>query len=409
LQLPLGKSIFFSASPISIFYFRHIRVQKYMVNGKLDETNFVDWKKGKWMNSKERVYAALKRQPVDRVPIFMWFQPDTAVRLGIILEISPSQVARAMGNDVCQAWVGNNHAMEGIIHEHEGETHIDDWGIEWIKEGVFNQIRYSPLQNASEEQILSYRYPDNRMEALLKNMDPVMAQAKEMFVGCDTSPCLFEQLCRLRGMENALLDLAENSNAAKVLRERTAHFSLLLAEEACRRFAIDWLWTGDDVGGQKSMMMSPMCWREKIRPYMEPIFQAGKAHKLWVAYHSCGSIRPIIPDLIEMGLDVLNPIQSNCPGMNPLELKREFGGKLTFMGGVDTQELLPHGSADQVRKEIELLVQSMTADGGGYILAASHTVPPETPLENIFAMYEAVGISRAEIMDKAADIRQNKM
>ena len=361
------------------------------------------------MNSKERVYAALKRQPVDRLPIFMWFHPDTAVRLGRLMDIPPALVTKAMENDVCQAWVGNNHAMEGIVHEHEGESHIDDWGIEWVKEGSFNQIRYSPLQNASNEQILSYRYPDHRIDTLLSNMIPVMAQANEMFVGCDTSPCLFEQLCRLRGMENALLDLAQNTEASRRLRENTAQFSLRLAEEACQRFAMDWLWTGDDVGGQKSMMMSPRCWRDKIRPYMEQIFQVGKAHNLWVAYHSCGAIRSIIPDLVEMGLDVLNPIQSNCPGMNPQELKREFGEKLTFMGGVDTQELLPYGSAAQVRKEIEKLAEGMTADGGGYILAASHTVPPETPMENIFAMYEAVGISKTEIMDNAADIRHNSI
>ena len=91
--------------------------------------------------------------------------------------------------------------------------------------------------------------------------------------------------------------------------------------------------------------------------------------------------------------------------MDPLELKQEFGADLSFMGGVDTQGLLPKGTAAEVRRETERLLKGMTADGGGYILAASHTVPPETPIENIFAMYEVAGVSRQEIYDRAADIR----
>jgi uroporphyrinogen decarboxylase len=102
---------------------------------------------------------------------------------------------------------------------------------------------------------------------------------------------------------------------------------------------------------------------------------------------------------------VLNPVQAGCPGMNPRELKREFGDALSFMGGVDTQNLLPFGSASDVRRETEKLIQGMTAGGGGYILAASHTIPPETPDANIFALYEVAGISREEIMDRAAGIR----
>ncbi|MEW6510149.1 MAG: uroporphyrinogen decarboxylase family protein, partial [Bacteroidota bacterium] len=125
-----------------------------------------------------------------------------------------------------------------------------------------------------------------------------------------------------------------------------------------------------------------------------------------VAYHCCGTLRPIIPDLVEMGLDVLNPIQSNCPGMDAAELKREFGSQLAFMGGLDTQELLPLGTAQQVLKETRKLIDVMTADGGGYILAASHAVPPETPLENVFAIYEAAGITKEEILDRAAGMRE---
>jgi uroporphyrinogen decarboxylase len=124
-----------------------------------------------------------------------------------------------------------------------------------------------------------------------------------------------------------------------------------------------------------------------------------------VAYHCCGALRPIVGDLVEIGMDVLNPVQCNCPGMDPLALKREFGEQITFVGGVDTQDVLPNGSAAQVRRATAHLLAGMDAGGGGYILAASHTIPPETPDDNIFAMYAEAGISREEIFDRAAQIR----
>ena len=219
------------------------------------------------------------------------------------------------------------------------------------------------------------------------------------------SPCVFELVCRLRGMENAIMDLAGNPGLSRRLLEKAGRFSHRIAEAACDTFQLDWLWTGDDVGGQHALIMSPDCWRELIKPHLARIFQVGRSRGLWVAYHSCGAIAPIIPDLIEIGLNVLNPIQCNCPGMNPYDLKREFGRSLAFMGGIDTQGRLPHGTADEVHRETCRLLEAMTADGGGYILAASHTIPPETPVENIFAMYKAAGVSREEICDRAAAVR----
>ena len=141
------------------------------------------------------------------------------------------------------------------------------------------------------------------------------------------------------------------------------------------------------------------------QPHLQRAFDVGRSRGIAVAYHCCGALSPIIPDLIEMGLDVLNPIQCNCPGMEALRLKRDFGSELAFMGGVDTQSLLPSGTAHEVRAATRALIDGMTADGGGYILAASHTIPPETPLDNIFAMYEEAGITREQAFDRAADIR----
>lgn len=357
------------------------------------------------MTSKERVRAALQRRPVDRVPVFMWFHPSTARRLGRLLDIPAGYVGEAMGNDIIQTWVNNNYAMEGITHEREGDSHVDFWGITWVKQGEFNQVTHVPLAGADVKGILNYQFPTDRMEELLAQMHPVMARQNDFYVGCDVSPCVFEMYCRIRGMEAATLDLAEQPHVADTMLTRCADFAVELSEKACDRFALDWLWTGDDVAGQQTVIMGPSLWRERIKPHLARVVAVGRSHDLPVAYHCCGALRPIIADLIEIGIGVLNPVQCNCPGMDPLELKREFGRHLAFMGGVDTQGLLPGGTAAEVHRATARLVEGMTCDGGGYILAASHTVPPETPDENIFAMYAGAGISRQEILDHAAAIR----
>jgi len=238
-------------------------------------------------------------------------------------------------------------------------------------------------------------------------MKPVMELKDDYFVGCDVSPNVFEMYWRVRGMEKTLLELAQNPELTQKMLERSAEFSIELSEAACRRFELDWLWLGDDAAGQQSMLMSPDTWRQMVKPLLKQNAEVGKRQGIYVAFHSCGAIRPIIGDLIEIGVDVLNPIQCNCPGMDPLELKKEFGRDLTFMGGVDTQGVLPNGTTHQVRKATTELLEGMTADGGGYIFAASHTVPPETPDDNIFAMYDEAGITKEEIFDKAAHLRNS--
>ncbi|HQL63378.1 MAG TPA: uroporphyrinogen decarboxylase family protein [bacterium] len=359
------------------------------------------------MNSKERVHRALRREPVDRVPVFMWFHPETAKRFAARLDIPVSRLPEAMGDDIRQTWVNNNYAMEGIVHQYNGESHVDEWGVRWVKDGPFNQAVEFPLANLSADEVRAYRFPVDRLEYLLSLMNPILAQREDYFIGCDVSPCVFEMYWRLRGMEQTLLDIALEPELTRDMFNRCAEFARLLSKEACKRFPLDWLWTGDDVAGQEGLLFSRNRWRDLVMPGLARIFAVGKEHHLWVACHCCGALYPIIADLIEIGLDVLNPIQCNCRGMNPFDLKREFGDRLAFMGGVDTQQLLPFGTAKEVRMETERLMDGMTTDGGGYILAASHTIPPETPDENIFALYQAAGIGREEILDRAAEIRKS--
>lgn len=358
------------------------------------------------MTSRERVLAALRREPTDRVPVFMWFHPSTARRLAALLEIPAGKVGEAMGNDIRQTWVNNNYAMEGIVHENEGDAHTDLWGIHWVRRGGFNQIEGFPLAGLPPEEAARYRFPAEHAEFLLSQMAPLLAARGDAFIGVDVSPCVFEMCWRLRGMEDTLLDMALHPDTAEALLGRCGDFSVMLSVAACERFDVDWLWLGDDVAGQQSLLMSPELWRGMVKPHLKRSADVGLRRGLPVAYHCCGALRNIIPDLVEIGVSVLNPVQCNCPGMEPASLKQEFGRDLAFMGGVDTQGVLPNGTAAEVRRATERLIAGMTSDGGGYILAASHTIPPETPDENIFALYEVAGISREEIFDRAATLRR---
>ena len=123
-------------------------------------------------------------------------------------EVPPECVDAVLGNDVRMTWVNNDYCMEGIVHEHDGQSHVDPWGITWVKQGPFNQIAHFPLAGASAEELLAYRFPRDHQEELLSSMQPLVAAADEYFLGCDVSPNVFEMYWRLRGLDQAMIDMA---------------------------------------------------------------------------------------------------------------------------------------------------------------------------------------------------------
>ena len=252
--------------------------------------------------------------------------------------------------------------------------------------------------------MLRYHFPSNA-SLLLELMAPVLADAADYFIGCDVSPCVFEMYWRLRGMTDALTDMAADLGLAREMFRRCADFSVQLAEAACDRMPLDWLWAGDDVAAQQGMMMSPVgLARLEIKPELARIFAVGKQRGLLVAYHCCGALRPIIGDLIEIGLDVLNPIQCNCPEMVAVTqagVRRSAG--VHGRGGHAGCAALGHGRRGAPRHAA--LIEGMTADGGGYILAACRTPFPRKRPTTISSSCTPKQGSAAEIFDRAAGIR----
>jgi len=200
---------------------------------------------------------------------------------------------------------------------------------------------------------------------------------------------VFEICCLLRGMDQFMIDLALDPGFAAALLDRVADGLLELARQtlAAGGGAYAFYEYNDDIGSQRTLMMSPRMWREFIKPRMASFCTLIHAFGAKVRYHSCGSIRPVIPDLIEIGVDILNPIQPLARDMEPVSLKAEFGDHLCFDGGIDTQHLLPAGTPGEVRAEVRRMIDNVGRNGG-YILAGSHTLQADVPVANLVALVE---------------------
>jgi Uroporphyrinogen-III decarboxylase len=202
-------------------------------------------------------------------------------------------------------------------------------------------------------------------------------------------PDIINGVGRGRGMEQVLTDIITGDEVGVAIIDRRVDFYY----EWCRRALeagggrIDILCLGEDLGSQKGPTMSPATFDAFFRPRLQRFFDLGHRYGCRVMLHSCGSTRMLQPRLIEMGLDVLDAVQPEPEGMDPEELKREFGSRLTFCGMISTQHTLPHGTPEQCRAEARHRID-VIGRGGGYIFAPAHAIQPDTPLENILAIYE---------------------
>ncbi|HLB47742.1 MAG TPA: uroporphyrinogen decarboxylase family protein [Anaerolineales bacterium] len=200
---------------------------------------------------------------------------------------------------------------------------------------------------------------------------------------------LFEIGWQLRGLEEFMMDLASNPSIPMYIMDRLTEIHL----ENTRRVLelagdrLDMVYFYDDVGTQNSLMISKKMWKEFVRPHHVKIIELAHRYGKPVMYHTDGAIYPLIPDFIEMGVDVLNPIQPDAKGMEMQKLKDEFGDKLVFHGGVDIMRTLPRGTREQVVAEVKERVRVL-GKNGGYILCSSHHIQPDTPIENVIAMYD---------------------
>jgi uroporphyrinogen decarboxylase len=263
-----------------------------------------------------------------------------------------------------------------------GPTVTDEFGVTWTTSAI---DRGSPIGPClPEPELKGYRFPDPAVASRFAHLAQWTAANAGHYTILWIGD-LWERATFMRGMEAILLDLALHPAFVEQLLRELADYILQTMEILFSRFAFDGIALSDDYGTQRGLLMSPAYWRRFLKPLVAEIYGLAKRHGRTVLHHSCGHIVPIVGDLIDIGLDVLHPIQPEA--MDILDLKRRFGRHVTLCGGVRTQDLLPHGTPQQVRYEVRRLKDVM-GSGGGYILEPGITLQADVPLENLLALIE---------------------
>ena len=360
------------------------------------------------MKHRERVQMALSHEKPDRCPMQISFTPEFASRLRRELGIRDDEVhnphgggntyvlERALEEDLLLTsvgWANSYYATETLSQD--GLTYTDEWGVRWRNapyETAFGAGHYTEMVGhplAVDAAIVSYVPPDPYRPELYAEAARVIREFRDEYwiVGV-TVTTIWETAWALRGYQRALEDLALNPELIDRILEIPYQYHLAAAKKLTE-MGVDMIWLGDDVGAQNKMLISPSMWRRMLKPRMATFIAELKRINpaIKVAYHSDGNILPIIPDLIEIGLDVLNPIQPQS--MDPAQVAAAFGDRLCFWGSIDEQYTLPFGTPAEVEAEVRTRLQTMGRNGG-LILGPTHHVQLDTPMENFWAMVHSI-------------------
>lgn len=275
-------------------------------------------------------------------------------------------------------------------HLPEG-AYINEWGVAQVPGSVAHFTRMlHPMEDFSTpDQVWNFPLPDMledyRWEGFEEKVNKIKSDGLfTVFWAIQ----IFEYAWYLRGMDILLTDMIDNEEMARACLDRMTDFQCKLAQRVAEK-GLDMIVFGDDVGAQNNMLMSPELWKKWLKPVMGKAIMAAKSIKpdIIAYYHSDGVIYDIIPDLIEIGVDVLNPIQPEC--MDPVRIKEMYGDKLSFWGTLGTQTTMPFGSALEVEEKVKYLIENV-GRGGGLILAPTHLLEPEVPWENVTAFINTV-------------------
>ncbi len=354
-------------------------------------------KKGCMMQPYERIINSVNHRISDRLPIDYGATPEAHNKLKKHLGIEDDELLlRRLGVDIRRVsgrFAGPENLIPGAaINSAPGK---DIFGVVWEPEenqsGVYNEIALHPLAEAKTvKEIEDYDWPSldwfdfSHLKDEIAKINREEKYAVMFFAGG-----AFESPWYMRGLERFLMDLVECPDIAEAICFRVTDFYLKRALRAIEASGgqIDIIGSGGDIGTQRGMMLSPDLWRKHIKPYSSSLIRTFKDMGLVTFYHSCGSIVPVIKDFIEMGLDILDPVQPKAVGMEPEFLKENFGRELVFHGGIDVQELLPFGTPEDVEKETAVLIKTLGFDGG-YIVSPAHAIQGDTPAKNILAVYD---------------------
>ena len=348
------------------------------------------------LTPRERVLLALERKETDRVPVDFMATGEAWARLKGRLGIADSEaVLGRLGIDL-------RHPRQAYVGPPLEQRADGSWGVRRRpvanRAATYDEIVEHPLAGVQDAAELA-RYPWPRPEwwdaeslrGQIAQLDAENSYAIALEEFGDPGG-MFEIAWYLRGMEQFLVDLAERPEIPFEIMRRVTDFYIGMLERvmAAAGDRVDLIWTSDDIAHQHGRLVSLKTWRQWIAPHHERLNRRIHETGARVMYHSCGAVRAFIPGLIEIGVDVLDVLQFSADGMDPREIKAEFGGRLAFHGGMDVQSTLPFGSEAEVRRVTRERIAVLGA-GGGYILAPTHNIQGDTPPENVVAMYEEAG------------------
>lgn len=323
---------------------------------------------------------ALRRESVDRLPTQINYTQAMGDKLAAHLGVSPAELPARLDNHLVRVDV--DYARWG---SEDGRVAYDWWGVGWSTETEGYWPADSPLAEA--ESLQDFPWPDPRDRHLMDEAEETIAGVgSQYFIAPNLGFCLFERAWALRGFETFLTDLVLNLAFAEELLERITEIQVALAQRFVA-LGVDGGYFGDDYGAQNHLLFSPHTWRALFKPRLARMFAVFREAGLPVILHSDGNIAEILPDLVEIGLTTLNPVQPEV--LEHRWLKYTFGDQLAFYGGVSTQTVLPHGTPAEVDSAVRFCLQTLAADGTGLVMAPSHRMTADIPMENVDALLAA--------------------
>jgi uroporphyrinogen decarboxylase len=277
------------------------------------------------------------------------------------------------------------------------EMYVDEWGIKRVFTGKYWDIADCPLRGASTADLEAYRWPEPR-SVDLKKVEAMAQEARTLFETTDYLVCadlpvhgVFELGCWMCGFDDFLVKMALDEDFVRRFFDIVLDYQKKIIEIYYGLLG-PWLHytaSGDDFATQRSLFVSPEMFRRLIMPYFkERISYTKKFTAAAFLHHSCGSVFPIIDDLLACGVDILNPIQPKANGMSPRRLKEAYGDRIVFHGGIDTQEMLPSGNQESIEQNVRETLEILN-ENGGYIFAAAHNIQEDVPPENVVYMFQA--------------------
>ena len=337
------------------------------------------------MTPRELVIAALDHQETERVPYNFMFSPPARRALEDHYGVTDLQHHLGIGLYLFACF---GKPLYALPSEH-GPSITDEFGVVWATSYI---DRGYPIRHPLAAPTLrGYRFPDPLAPARWENLpDGLARHADEYRVAVIGD--LWERAHFMRGLDALLMDLYTAPEFVHELLDAICEYNMATLERMVG-FRPDCVFISDDYGFQDRLMMPPEKWREFVRPRLARLLSAAKAHGLSTMLHTCGNVSEIVPDFVDLGLDILHPIQPEA--MDVFELKREYGCDITFCGGISTQQTLPFGTPEEVRAEV-LLKAEQLGRGGGYILEPGITLQADVPLRNLVALVEAAREYRRE-------------